>query len=644
MSFKVFGRKKEEGKEVEQNETRSGGENKQNSHINKLPQKNNNQKNTNQNRAQYNPNNRPNIAPRREENKKIVEKERESEENLAQVNDKKLDKLFIMPLGGLQEVGKNNMLYQYRDEIIMVDVGVTFPSEEMLGIDLVIADYTYITNNKEKLKGIVLTHGHEDHIGALPYLYQQTDFRCPVLGTKLTVELAKEKFKSNGHKNIPTTFVEMQGRSKYKIGKYFEVEYIRVTHSIPDACSIAITTPIGTVIHTGDFKIDLTPMHNEVMDLYKFAEYGEKGVLALLADSTNAERDGWTNSELAVGESLRAGIEKAKGRVIVGTFATNVHRIQQVFHIAKTLGRKIALDGRSMHKVTEVARRTGHLEFEDTDLIDLRNMHNYPENEILILCTGTQGEPLAALTRVAHKMHKFVFLSDRDTIILSATPIPGNEKAVYKTINSLLKSGANVIYEKVAGMHASGHASREELVLMMRLTRPKFFIPVHGEYKMLTKHKEIAKDVGIPESNILIPENGMKIELTRESIKDCGKIPAGAIFIDGLGVGDVGDSIIKDRQNLSENGIVIVVIQYDKDKKRFNLKPEVTTKGFMYNKYSDELMEQIEEKMNLELLKFNQDGEFDELIVKSRIRDILNKVIYLKMKRNPVVIPIIVEV
>jgi len=632
MSFKVFGRKKEEGEES----TTQNVEKKVSTAPKNPPVK---KENPNRNfQGKGNPNFKKNSIKKPELKALAIEGE------TPVGGDKKLEKLYIMPLGGLQEVGKNNMLYQYRDEIIMVDVGVTFPSDDMPGIDLVIADYTFIANNKDKLKGIILTHGHEDHIGALPYLYNQTDFKCPILGTKLTVELAKEKFKSNGHKNIPTTFVEMQGRSKYKIGKYFEIEYIRVTHSIPDACSIAIHTPIGTIIHTGDFKIDLTPINGEVMDLYKFAELGEKGVLVLLADSTNAERDGWTNSELQVGESLREGIAKSKGRVIVGTFASNVHRIQQVFDIAKSLGRKIALDGRSMHKVSEVAKRTGHLDYDDKDLIDLRNIHNYPENEILILCTGTQGEPLAALTRVAQKMHKFVHLNERDTIILSATPIPGNEKAVYKTINALLMSGANVIYEKVAGMHASGHASREELILMMRLTKPKFFIPVHGEYKMLVKHKEIAKEVGILESNILLPENGMKIELTKESVRVAGKIQAGAIMIDGLGVGDVGESIIKDRQNLSENGIVIVVMQFNTLKKGFNFNPEVTTKGFMHNKYSDELMEQIADKMNTELLKFNQDEEFDDGLIKNRVREMLSKIIYMKMKRNPVVIPIIVEV
>lgn len=630
MAFKVFGRKKTESTH---SDTTPSNLEKNVTKINKRPQS------------------AAHSGVRKNINKPIsndigVSKEKRpvNKKSGNQAQDKKIDKLYIMPLGGLHEVGKNNMLYQYKDEMILVDAGVTFPSEEMLGIDLVIADYSYIANNKEKFKGVVLTHAHEDHIGALPYLYKQTDFSCPVLGTKLTLELAKEKFKSNGHKQLPPQFVEMQGRMKFKIGKYFEVEYIKVTHSIPDACSVAIHTPVGTVLHTGDFKIDLTPMNDETMDFFKFAELGEKGVLAILSDSTNAEREGWTNSERTVGEALGHGIERAKGRVIVGTFASNVHRIQQVFDIAKRLGRKIALDGRSMHKVTEIAKKTGHLEYENSDLIELKDIHHYEESEILILCTGTQGEPLAALTRIAQKMHKFVMMNERDTVILSATPIPGNEKAVYKTINSLLMSGANVIYEKVAGMHASGHGSRDELKLMLQLTKPKFFIPVHGEYKMLMKHKELAKEIGIAESNILIPENGMKIELTRNSIKEVGKIPAGTILIDGLGVGDVGESVIKDRQNLSENGIIIVVMQYDKNRKAFNYSPEIVTKGFMYNKYSEALLSQLEEKMNLELLKLNQEQLKEEHSVKGRVRDTLSKVIYTKMKRNPVVIPIIVEV
>ncbi|BDU49896.1 ribonuclease J [Haliovirga abyssi] len=556
-------------------------------------------------------------------------------------NNNKEGKLYVIPLGGIGEIGKNMTLIQYKDEIISIDVGLTFPGEDMLGIDLVIPDFNYVIKNSSKLKGIVLTHGHEDHIGALPYLYKEIPADIPMYGSKLTLALAKEKFE-RFDENVKHNFKEVKGRDKVKIGKYFEAEFIKTTHSISDTFAIAIHTPIGTIVHTGDFKIDLTPINNESTDFFKLAELGEKGVLFLMSDSTNAEREGYTMSERSVGEALQQECEKAKGRIVVAAFASHIHRLQQIIEVATNLGRKIAIDGRSMIRVVELASRLGYLKIEDNVLIDLKSVDNYKDEEIVLLCTGTQGEPMAALSRIANRTHKHINIKEGDTVIISATPIPGNEKAVYKTINRLIKNNAEVIYEKISGIHVSGHGSQDELKLMLNLVKPKFFMPVHGEYKHLKKHKDMALAVGIPEENIIISENGLKIEITKNNAKISGKVPSGITLIDGLGIGDIGNIVLRDRQHLAQDGIVIVVITISKKDGEILAGPDIITRGFVYARESGDLIRGTESLIKEELSKYKKVTEW--AVLKSAVRDITRGYLYEQTKRNPIILPIIMEV
>ncbi|MBZ4683536.1 MAG: ribonuclease [Fusobacteriaceae bacterium] len=557
---------------------------------------------------------------------------------------KKEEKVYVMPLGGLEEVGKNSTIIQYRDEIIIIDAGSSFPDENLYGIDLVIPEYSYLEKNKDKVKGLILTHGHEDHIGAIPYLYQKIDSTVPIYGGKLSIALAMSKFDNfGGISHKPKTY-EVSNRSVKKIGKYFEVEFIRVTHSIADAYSICINTPAGRIVHTGDFKIDLTPVDNVGVDFHRLAALGEEGVDLLLADSTNAEIPGFTPSERSVGDALRNEFRNAKGRIIVAAFASHIHRLQQIVDVANETNRKIAIDGRSMVKVFEIATKLGYLEVPKGIMVSLKNVESRKDNEVVILCTGTQGEPLAALSRIAKNMHRHITIREEDTVIISATPIPGNEKAVYSNINNLLKKEAEVVFKKVAGIHVSGHGSQDELKLMLNLIKPKNFMPIHGEYKMLKAHKQLAIECGIPAENIIITENGRKIELTKEYAREVGKIPSGDVLIDGLGVGDVGNIVLRDRQHLAQDGIVIVVITISKETGMIVSGPDIITRGFVYSRESETLINEaiklIREK--LEVHEKNNVTEWN--ILKGTIKDTASKYLYDETKRNPIILPIIMEV
>ena len=555
---------------------------------------------------------------------------------------KKDDKMYIIPLGGIEEIGKNMTAFQYKDEIVIVDAGLTFPEDEHLGIDVIIPDFAYLESNRDKIKALLLTHGHEDHIGAIPYLYQKLGSEdIPMYGGRLTLELAKAKFERKDAK-LPKEKI-IKGRSILKISKYFTVEFISVTHSIADCYAICIKTPAGTILHSGDFKVDLTPIDGEGFDFGRLAQLGEEGVDLLLSDSTNALIPGFTPSERTVGESLKEEFSKAKGRIILAAFASHVHRLQQIINIAEKHGRKIAIDGRSMVKIFEICSNLGYLKIPRGIMVDINRVESLPVNQVLIICTGTQGEPLAALSRIANGSHKHISLREGDTVVISATPIPGNEKAAYKNINQLMKRNANVVFEKVVGIHVSGHGCQEEQKLMLNLVKPKFFMPVHGEYMMLKKHKELAEAVGIPSNNILLAENGMKLELTKSKFRSVGRVPSGATLIDGFGIGDIGNAVLKDRQNLADDGIVIISVSQYKTGK-FSRQVELVTRGFVYNKDAESLLAETKEliKLELENLESQEIKEIGKVKQKLKIKvgEFLNK----KTDREPIILPIIMEV
>lgn len=555
---------------------------------------------------------------------------------------KKDNKMYIIPLGGIEEIGKNMTAFQYKDEIVIVDAGLTFPEDEHLGIDVIIPDFAYLESNRDKIKALLLTHGHEDHIGAIPYLYQKLGSEdIPMYGGKLTLELAKAKFEKKDAK-LPKEKI-IKGRSILKISKYFTVEFISVTHSIADCYAICIKTPAGTILHSGDFKVDLTPIDGEGFDFGRLAQLGEEGVDLLLSDSTNALIPGFTPSERTVGESLKEEFSKAKGRIVLAAFASHVHRLQQIINIAEKHGRKIAIDGRSMVKIFEICSNLGYLKIPKGIMVDINRVESLPANQVLIICTGTQGEPLAALSRIANGSHKHISLREGDTVVISATPIPGNEKAAYKNINQLMKRNANVVFEKVVGIHVSGHGCQEEQKLMLNLVKPKFFMPVHGEYMMLKKHKELAEAVGIPSNNILLAENGMKLELTKSSFRSVGRVPSGATLIDGFGIGDIGNAVLKDRQNLADDGIVIISVSQYKTGK-FSRQVELVTRGFVYNKDAESLLSETKEliKLELENMESQEIKEIGKVKQKLKIKvgEFLNK----KTDREPIILPIIMEV
>ena len=556
--------------------------------------------------------------------------------------DGKEEKMYVIPLGGLEEVGKNMTAFQYKDEIIVVDAGLTFPEDEHLGIDVIIPDFSYLESNRHKIKGLLLTHGHEDHIGAIPYFYQKLGTEnIPMYGGRLTLALARAKFEKKDAK-LPKEKV-ISGRTILKVSKYFTVEFVSVTHSIADCYAICIKTPAATILHSGDFKVDLTPVDGEGFDFGRLAQLGEEGVDLLLSDSTNAQIPGFTPSERTVGESLKDEFAKAKGRIILAAFASHVHRLQQIVNIATKHGRKIAIDGRSMVKIFEICSNLGYLKIPKGIMVEIDKVETLPASQVLILCTGTQGEPLAALSRIANGSHKYISLREGDTVVISATPIPGNEKAAYKNINQLMKRHANVVFEKGVGIHVSGHGCQEEQKLMLNLIKPKFFMPVHGEYVMLKKHKELAEAVGIPSENIILAENGMKLELTKSNFKSVGKVPSGVTLIDGFGIGDIGNAVLKDRQNLADDGIVIISISQYKTGK-FSKQIELVTRGFVYNKDAESLLTETKELIRLELENMETQDVKEIGKIKQRLKLKIGEFLNKKTDREPIILPIIMEV
>lgn len=549
--------------------------------------------------------------------------------------------LKIIPLGGLGEIGKNITLYEYDGDMFLVDCGMAFPDEETPGIDIVIPDFTYVLENKDKIKGIVVTHGHEDHIGAIPYLLR--NFNVPIYATRLTVGLIEGKLKE--HRLLSSAKLNtVKPGDTVTLGK-FRVEFIHVNHSIPDAVGFAITCGAGTVIHTGDFKIDTTPIDDNVIDIGRFAELGKKGVLALLSESTNAERPGYTPSERIVGESFSNLFKKAENnRILVATFSSNIHRIQQIIDEAVRCGRKVAVSGRSMINVVSVASELGYLNVPKDVLIEIDMIKNYPPEELVIVTTGSQGEPLSALHRIAFSDHRQVEIIPGDMIIISATPIPGNEKLVSKVVNELMKRGANVVYERMYDVHVSGHACQEELKLMMSIVKPKYFIPLHGEQKHLMKHAGLASQMGIPNENILIAGNGSVVELTSNSIKSTETVQAGRVLVDGLGVGDVGSIVLRDRKHLADDGIIIVAVSIDAVTHEVVSGPDVVSRGFVYVKESEELMHGINELVCDILERCYIDGIRDWTTVKTRIKERVSRYVSTKTRRTPMILPIIMQV
>ncbi len=549
-------------------------------------------------------------------------------------------KVSLIPLGGLGEIGKNMMVVRYGDNILVIDSGLMFPEEDLLGIDVVIPDISYLLENKNIVRGIVLTHGHEDHIGALPYVLKKLN--VPVYGTKLTLGILDSKLREqNVHNQAKLNCVKP--RDVVQVGP-FKVEFIRVSHSIPDAVSLAIETPIGTIVHTGDFKIDQTPVDGEVTDVQRLAQLGDKGVLALLSDSTNVEKVGYTMSERVVGQTFDNTFREAREGIIVATFASNVHRLQQAITTAHRYKRKVAVAGRSMINVVNIARELGYLRVPEGVLVELDEAGKLPRNQVVYLTTGSQGEPMSALTRIASRDHRQVEIMPGDTIIISATPIPGNEKLVARVIDQLFKQGANVIYDAASGVHVSGHPSQEELKLMINLVKPKFFMPVHGEYRMLVKHAQLAREVGIPESNIFVGENGQVLELTRRSGRFTGRVTAGRVLVDGLGVGDVGNIVLRDRRQLSQDGILIVVVTIRRDTGIIISGPDIVSRGFVYVREAEELMEEAKEKVKTALDKCSAKKMYEWSSIKSLIKDDLSKFLYEKTRRRPMILPIIMDV
>lgn len=549
--------------------------------------------------------------------------------------------LKIIPLGGLGEIGKNITLYEYDGDMFLSDCGMSFPDEEMPGIDIVIPDFTYVLENKDKIKGLVVTHGHEDHIGAIPYLLR--NFNLPIYATRLTIGLIEGKLREHKLLNEAKLNVTNPG-DVVTLGK-FKIEFIHVNHSIPDAVGFAITCPAGTVIQTGDFKIDTTPIDDYVIDIGRFAELGKKGVLALMSDSTNAERPGFTPSERIVGDSFSNLFKKAEDhRIIVATFSSNIHRIQQIIDEAYRCGRKVAVSGRSMINVVSVAAELGYLNVPKDVLIDIEMIKNYQPGELVIVTTGSQGEPLSALHRIAFSDHRQVEIIPGDMIIISATPIPGNEKLVSKVVNELMKRGANVVYERMYDVHVSGHACQEELKLMMSIVKPKYFIPLHGEQKHLMKHAMLARQMGIPEDNILIADNGNVIELTKNSLKTTETVQAGRVLVDGLGVGDVGSIVLRDRKHLADDGIIIIAVSIDGVTREVVAGPDVVSRGFVYVKESERLMHDIDNLVCDILESCYIDGIKDWSTIKTRIKDRTARFVSAKTRRSPMILPIIMEV
>ena len=547
----------------------------------------------------------------------------------------------IIPLGGLNEIGKNLTVVECANDMFLIDCGLAFPDSDMLGVDIVIPDFTYLERNVDKLRGVVLTHGHEDHIGGLAYLLKKINI--PVYGTQLTLALVEGKLRE--HRLLGKVKLNVvKPRQTVKFG-CMAVEFIRVNHSIPDAVGMAIHTPAGVIVHTGDFKVDYTPINGEIIDLARFAELGSKGVLALLSDSTNAERPGFTPSERTVGESFEKLFAKAEGkRIIIATFSSNIHRVQQIIDCAARYGRKVAIFGRSMVNVMTVAIELGYLTVPKGIIIDIDMMNRYESERIVLITTGSQGEPMSALTRMAMNDHKKVTITPQDFIIISATPIPGNEKTVTKVVNELMKCGAEVVYERMYEVHVSGHACQEETKLILALTKPKFYMPVHGEYKHFKKQKQLAMDMGIPKENIIIGDIGNVIETDGVDMKIVSQVPAGRVMVDGLGVGDVGSIVLRDRKHLAEDGLIIVTVVIDKSIGEVVAGPDMISRGFVYVRESEQLMDEARNLLSHTLASCTPQDFREWNSMKTKLRDALSDFIFSKTKRSPMILPIISEI
>ena len=553
----------------------------------------------------------------------------------------KKSNIKIIPLGGLHEVGKNITVFEYENEIIVVDCGISFPEDDMLGIDLVIPDVTYLIKNQEKIKGMIITHGHEDHIGGIPYFLKQIN--VPIYATRLAAGLISNKLEE--HKLLRSTDMHIVSQGDtIKLGNNFKIEFIRSSHSIPDSVMLAITTPSGTILHTGDFKVDYTPIDGQLMDLGRIAELGQQGILALMSDSTNAERKGFTMSERSVGDVLDRLFLNCRKRIVVATFASNVHRIQQIVNAAIKYGRKIAVCGRSMINIISTSIELGYIKCPENLFIDIDMIGSYTDDQLVIITTGSQGEPMSALTRMAAGDHRKVKITPNDLIIISATPIPGNEKYVSKVIDDLMQLGAEVVYSALADVHVSGHACQEEQKLIMALAKPKYFIPVHGEYRQLRAHSETAQVMGIDKDNIFMLTNGKVLEMNEYEAKFNGTVPSGRILVDGLGVGDVGNIVLRDRQHLAQDGLIIIVLTMDSSTGEVIAGPDVISRGFVYVRESENLMDDVKSVVRHEIAKCEERGIRDWSTIKSTVKENLRDYIFIKTKRNPMIIPIIMEV
>ncbi|MDD4080396.1 MAG: ribonuclease J [Eubacteriales bacterium] len=547
-------------------------------------------------------------------------------------------KLKIISLGGIDEIGKNITVFEYEEDIIVMDCGSIFPKEDMLGIDLVIPDISYLIANKNRVRGYVFTHGHEDHIGATPYVLDKVP--APLHGSKLTLALIENKLRE--HRITKYELVPVEPRETVELGK-FSVQFLRVNHSIAGACALAITCPAGTVVATGDFKIDFTPTDGQVTDLASLAAIGERGALALLADSTNVERPGYTMSERKVAETFNEQIASAPGRVIIAMFASNVNRVQQVVDCAIGFGRKVCFVGRSMINVSTLAMELGYLVIPRENLIEIDDLDRYRDEQILVITTGSQGEPMSGLTRMAFAEHRKLQIKQSDKVIISATPIPGNEVSVSRVINQLYRSGAEVIYEALAEVHVSGHACQEEIKLMHALVKPQYFIPVHGEYRMLWQHAELAESMGMPRENIILPETGQVIEMNQNSLSISGVVPTGTVLIDGLGVGDVGNVVLRDRKHLSQEGLIIVAMAFDRTNGVLTSGPDIISRGFVYVRENEDIIEGAREVVRKIIDSFERIEGSDWPAIRNRIKDDLRRYFNDKIKRNPMILPVIVD-
>ncbi len=558
------------------------------------------------------------------------------------MSKKNIDKLTIFALGGVGEIGKNMYVVQYANDIVVIDSGLKFPEEEMLGVDIVIPDITYLVENRDKVRGILLTHGHEDHIGGLPYVLKSLN--VPIYGTKLTLGLVESKLKEAGLLG-ETKRILINSESEVKLG-CMTATFFRTNHSIPDSVGVCLDTPEGVVVHTGDFKFDQTPVNDQFADLHRMGDIGSKGVLALLSDSTNAERPGFTGSEKSVGAELEEVFRRAQQRVVVATFASNVHRIQQVVEAAEATGRKLTVVGRSMVNVVTIASELGYLNIPDGMLIEPEELNKYSADRVVILSTGSQGEPMSALTRMARATHRKVDILPGDTVIIAATPIPGNEKYVGRTVDELFRLGANVIYGpgSVSGVHVSGHGSQEELKLMLNFMRPKYFIPIHGEFRMLRQHQKLAEAVGIPRENIFLVDNGDIVEIQNGTARKSGKVQAGNILIDGLGVGDVGNIVLRDRKLLSQDGIMVVVVTLSKQDGNILSGPDIISRGFVYVRESEGLLDESNRIVTNTLNKLMSENVNEWASLKTHVKEALGRFLYEQTRRRPMILPIIMEV